>query len=118
MPKNLGKQIFTHGSFPKVGQKQKTEKKKERAKVGNNNGQLCIAPPPCVVHAKPPGPKPRQYLNKHDCARTDRLTYHQSGTESLKIEDKRNLWDNLILFLAFHKKGKIACKKLSRNRAI
>ena len=25
--KILGKQIFTHGSFPEVGQKQKTEKK-------------------------------------------------------------------------------------------
>ena len=31
---------FAHGSFPEVGQKQKTEKKKERkAKVGHNNGQ-------------------------------------------------------------------------------
>ena len=32
LPKYWGKQIFTHGSFPEVGQKQKTEreKKKER----------------------------------------------------------------------------------------
>ena len=56
MPKYWGKQIFTHGSFPKVGQKQKTEREKERererrAKVGNNNGQLCIAKPPRVAHA-------------------------------------------------------------------
>ena len=46
MPKYWGKQIFSLGSFPEVGQKQKTEKKerkKERLKVGNNNGQLCIA---------------------------------------------------------------------------
>ena len=44
MPKYWGKQIFTHGSFPEVGQKQKTEKKeRRRAKVGNNNGQLHIA---------------------------------------------------------------------------
>ena len=45
MPKYWGKQIFTHGSFPEVGQKQKTEKKERerRAKVGNNNGQLGIA---------------------------------------------------------------------------
>ena len=41
MPRYWGKQIFTHGSFLEVGQKQKTEIK--RAKVGNNNGQLCIA---------------------------------------------------------------------------
>ena len=42
-----------------VGQKQKTEKKKEkrRAKVGNNNGQQRIATPPRVAHAKPPVPK-------------------------------------------------------------
>ena len=42
MPKYWGKQIFSLGRFPKVGQKQKTEKK-ERLKVGNNNGQLRIA---------------------------------------------------------------------------
>ena len=60
MPKYGGKQIFSLGSFPKVGQKQKTERKKrekERPKVGNNNGQLRIATPPRVAHAKPPGPK-------------------------------------------------------------
>ena len=58
MPKYWGKQIFTHGSFPEVGQKQKTEKKeRERAKVGNNKGQLCIATRPRVAHTKPPGPK-------------------------------------------------------------
>ena len=45
MPKYWVKNNFAHGSFPKVGQKQKTEKKKEkkrereRAKVGENNGQ-------------------------------------------------------------------------------
>ena len=48
MPKYGGKQIFTHGSFPKVGQKQKTERKRERETKrrlndGNNNGQLRIA---------------------------------------------------------------------------
>ena len=42
MPKYWGKQIFVHGSFPEVGQKQKTEKKRkkeERLNDGNNNGQ-------------------------------------------------------------------------------
>ena len=57
MPKYWGKQIFTHVSFPEVGQKQKKNKKKERPKVGNNNGQICIATPPRVSHAKLPGPK-------------------------------------------------------------
>ena len=37
MPKYWGKQIFTHGRFPEVGQKQKTER--ERLNDGNNNGQ-------------------------------------------------------------------------------
>ena len=44
MPKYCRKQIFTHGSFPEVGQKQKKERKKEerereRLNDGNNNGQ-------------------------------------------------------------------------------
>ena len=41
MTKYWGKQIFAHGSFPKVGQKQKMEKetKKDRLNNGNNNGQ-------------------------------------------------------------------------------
>ena len=30
MPKYWGKQIFTRGRFPEVGQKQKTEKRKKR----------------------------------------------------------------------------------------
>ena len=52
MPKNWGKQIFSIGSFPEMGQKQK-----KRLNEGNNNGQLRIATPPRVAHAKPPGPK-------------------------------------------------------------
>ena len=62
MPKYWGKQTFAHGRFPEVGQKQKTEREKERKRRerlndGNNNGQLRIATPPRVAHAKPPGPK-------------------------------------------------------------
>ena len=42
MPKYWGKRNFSLGSFPEVGQKQKTEGKKEekereRLRVGNNN---------------------------------------------------------------------------------
>ena len=58
MPKYLVNNYFTHGSFPKVGQKQKTEKKKEeeeeeeeRLNDGDNNGQATNG-----AH-KPPGPK-------------------------------------------------------------
>ena len=55
MPKYWGKQIFSLGRFPEVGQKQKT-------KVFNNNGQLRIDIPPRVAHAKPPGPKKLQNI--------------------------------------------------------
>ena len=42
MPKYWVKNYFAHGSFPEVGQKQKTEKKKKkerRLNNGDNNGQ-------------------------------------------------------------------------------
>ena len=41
MPKHWGKQIFAHGRFPEVGQKQKTEikEREKRPNDGNNNGQ-------------------------------------------------------------------------------
>ena len=32
MPKYWGKQIFTHGSFPEVGEKQKAKEKKKKKK--------------------------------------------------------------------------------------
>ena len=66
MPKYWGKQIFTHGRFREVDQKQNTERekrKKERLNDGNNNGQLRIAAPPRVTHAKPPGPKNISFIN-------------------------------------------------------
>ena len=37
MPKYWGKQIFAHGRFPEVGQKRKTEKKRERKKKKNES---------------------------------------------------------------------------------
>ena len=33
MPKYWGKQIFTHGRFPEVGQKQKTKREKKEGKL-------------------------------------------------------------------------------------
>ena len=42
MPKYWGGNYFAYGSFPEVGQKQKTEKKEEeeeRLNDGENNGQ-------------------------------------------------------------------------------
>ena len=45
------------GVFPKwVKSKRRREKERERVKDGNNNGQLNIATPPWVAHAKPSGP--------------------------------------------------------------
>ena len=65
MPKYWGKQIFTHGRFPEVGQKQKTErekKKRKRLNDGNNNGH--------AMHGarKPPGLKDEQTQLQEACA--------------------------------------------------
>ena len=50
-----------------MGQKQKTEKRKRRGlNDGNNNGQLRIATPPRVAHAKTPGPK-KTCIAKREC---------------------------------------------------
>ena len=57
MPKYWGKQIFCAREIPRSGSKAKDGKEEEkRPKVCNNNGQLRIATPPQVAHAKPPGP--------------------------------------------------------------
>ena len=57
MPKYCVKQFFTYGDSPKwVKSKKWREKRRGRPNVGNNNGQLRIATPPQVAHAKPPGP--------------------------------------------------------------
>ena len=34
MPKYWGKQIFTHKSFPEVGQKQNTERERKKSESG------------------------------------------------------------------------------------
>ena len=53
MPKYWGKQIFTHGRFPEVGQNQKTEReKKER---GLNDG--ARKPPRPILYLRKAGPK-------------------------------------------------------------
>ena len=46
MAKYWGKQIFTHGSFPEVGQKQKTERERERKK----DQKLVITATHCKRH--------------------------------------------------------------------
>ena len=57
----LGKQIFAHGRFPKVGQKQKTEGwgNKERLNDGNNNGQ--------ATHGARKPPEPTMNHGKNNC---------------------------------------------------
>ena len=65
MPKYWVKNYFTHGRFPEVGQKQKTEEKKKEerkrgergAKVGENNGQASMAHASTHGACKPSGPK-------------------------------------------------------------
>ena len=57
MPKYWGKQIFSLGRFPKVGQKQKTEKKERKRdrKLLITMAIYAMQTPPRVAHAKPPG---------------------------------------------------------------
>ena len=63
MPKYLKKQIFTHGRWSKAKDGENERKRKrERLNDGNNNGQLRIATPLRVAHAKPPGPITSQWL--------------------------------------------------------
>ena len=56
MPKYWGKQIFTHGSFPEVGQKQKTEEKRKDWTMAITMASYASQTPPWVAHAKLPGP--------------------------------------------------------------
>ena len=66
MPKYWGKQIFTHGRFPKVGQKQKTEKreKKRDRKLVITMAKLRMAHASTHGARKPPGPILFQNLNQ------------------------------------------------------
>ena len=56
MPKYWGKQIFSHGSFPKVGEKQKTWKRKKEKESRWKQWPASLRPPPRVAHASTPGP--------------------------------------------------------------
>ena len=61
MPKYWGKQIFAHGSFPKVGEKQKTEREKKKREREERTmvitmAKLCMAHTSTHSARKPPGP--------------------------------------------------------------
>ena len=69
MPNYWGKQIFTHGSFPEVGKKQKTERKEEREKDRTmviTMASYALWTPARVAHAKPPGPKERAKVGNNN----------------------------------------------------
>ena len=76
MLKYWGKQIFSLGSFPEVGQKQKTEKKEEeeeeRLKVGKNNDQLRIANTPSGGARKAAWSKKNSRSQNRSCSLTSR----------------------------------------------
>ena len=73
MPKYWGKQIFTLGRFPEVGQKQKTEREKKEEKERLNDGNIITMAKLRMVHAsthgarKPPGPKQYDVINTYMC---------------------------------------------------
>ena len=59
MPKYWVKNYFAHGKFPEVGQKQKTERKKEeeeRLNDGDKMARLRMAQGSTHGARKPPGP--------------------------------------------------------------
>ena len=59
--KILGEKLIHTWEIPQSGSKAKKERgERERLNDGNNNGQLRIATPPRVAHAKPHGPKVSQ----------------------------------------------------------
>ena len=69
MPKYWGKQIFRLGRFPKVGQKQKTEKERKRdRKLVITKASYTMQTPPREAHTKPPGPI--KNINKFNKKRT------------------------------------------------
>ena len=63
MPKYWGKQIFAHGRFPEVGQKQKTEREKKERERKEDRTMVITMAKLRMAHAsthgarKPPGPK-------------------------------------------------------------
>ena len=71
MPKYWVKNYFAHGSFPEVGQKQKTEKKKKKKKEKERKLVITMAKLR-MAHAsthgarKPPGPKTYIPTNKNN----------------------------------------------------
>ena len=95
MPEYWVANYFAHVRFPEVGQKQKTEK--ERAKVGENNGQ--------ATHGarKPPGPKYTWGKTKlvlivnitSDCIQAPLKTTYYSNNVELKKDTE--YWSNLIM---------------------
>ena len=56
MPKYWGKQIFTHGRFHEVGQKQKTEKKEKERTMVITMAKLRMVHASTHGARKPPGP--------------------------------------------------------------
>ena len=69
MPKYWGKQIFTHGRFPEVGEKQKAEKKKKEEKRKKRKQVKTMASftsstTTCGAR-KPPGAKTEQWPATH-----------------------------------------------------
>ena len=63
--KILGETIFAHGRFPEVGQKQKTkkERKRERAKVGDHNGQATHGARKHAWHTQAAWAKTQIFIN-------------------------------------------------------
>ena len=64
MLKYWGKQNFSPGSLPEVGQKQKTEKEKEERKLVIAMAYYALRTPPRVAHASRLGQNRAHTVNK------------------------------------------------------
>ena len=68
---------------------------KHRANVGNNNGQLHIATPPRVAHAKPPGPISMSQLSHSPQSQVNVLgPVITKLSLSLETSDVTLVWDD------------------------
>ena len=88
-------EITRSGSKAKNGER---ERKKERPKVGNNNGQLRISTPPRVAHVKLPGPT-TTYLYGQETTLTNISTH--GPVQVIVIVPGQSLAQNKLLLISF-----------------
>ena len=72
MSKYWGKQIFTHGRFPEVGQKQKTEKEKKKSKRKKDGTMVITIAKLRMAHASTHGARKHAWRTQARMAHASR----------------------------------------------